>query len=121
MFAALSSHSRSSSRSSLDEALGSLPRSKDSSVSSTAAGGGARAKPLLDYTVYMASLLPEQVAVSPAAASPVLQSPQSSPGQDKKVLHALFPFTLLTSSLGLQAFHLLSGVVLIVANGVRTV
>ncbi|XP_023262657.1 testis-expressed protein 2-like isoform X1 [Seriola lalandi dorsalis] len=84
---ALSSHSRSSSRSSLDEALLSQPRSKDSSVSSTAAGG-AKTKPLLDYSVYMASLLPEQVTVSPTAASPVLQSPQSSPGADKKLQSA---------------------------------
>ncbi|XP_062284144.1 testis-expressed protein 2-like [Scomber scombrus] len=81
---ALSSHSRSSSRSSLDEALGSQPRSKDSSISSTS--GSAKAKPLLDYSVYMASLLPKQVATSPTAASPVLQSPQSSPGADKKLL-----------------------------------
>ncbi|XP_071359808.1 testis-expressed protein 2-like isoform X2 [Trachinotus anak] len=81
---ALSSHSRSSSRSSLDEALVSQPRSKDSSVSSAAAGS-AKTKPLLDYSVYMASLLPEQVTVSPTAATPVLQSPQSSPGADKKL------------------------------------
>ncbi|XP_067440352.1 testis-expressed protein 2-like isoform X1 [Thunnus thynnus] len=80
---AMSSHSRSSSRSSLDEALGSQPRSKDSSISSTA--GSAKAKPFLEYSVYMASILPKQVAVSPAAASPVLQSPQSSPGADKKL------------------------------------
>nr|XP_033480067.1 testis-expressed protein 2-like isoform X1 [Epinephelus lanceolatus]XP_033480068.1 testis-expressed protein 2-like isoform X1 [Epinephelus lanceolatus] len=79
-----SSHSRSSSRSSLDEALASLPRSKDSSVSSTTASS-ARSKLLLDYNVYMASLLPKQVVVSPTAASPVLQSPQSSPGADKKL------------------------------------
>ncbi|KAG7219047.1 hypothetical protein INR49_019354, partial [Caranx melampygus] len=81
---ALSSHSRSSSRSSLDEALASQPRSKDSSVPSTAASS-AKTKLLLDYSVYMASLLPEQVTVSPTAASPVLQSPQSSPGADKKL------------------------------------
>ncbi|XP_026158156.1 testis-expressed protein 2-like isoform X2 [Mastacembelus armatus] len=81
---ALSSHSRSSSRSSLDEALASQPRSKDSSVSSTTAGS-AKTKPQLDYCVYMASLLPEEVTASPAAASPPLQSPQSSPGADKKL------------------------------------
>ncbi|KAM7418489.1 hypothetical protein PAMA_015891 [Pampus argenteus] len=79
---ALSSHSRSNSRSSLDEVLGSQPRSKDSSGSSIT--GSAKTKPLLDYSVYMASLLPKQVAVSPAAASPVLLSPQGSPGADKK-------------------------------------
>ncbi|XP_033935120.1 testis-expressed protein 2-like [Pseudochaenichthys georgianus] len=78
------SHSRSSSRGSLDEALASQPRSKDSSVSSTTASG-ARTKPLLDYNVYMASLLPKQAVVSPAAASPAPQSPQSSPGADKKL------------------------------------
>lgn len=81
---AMSSHSRSSSRGSLDEALASQPRSKDSSVSSATAGS-AKAKPLLDYSVYMASILPKQVAVSPTASSPALQSPQSSPGADKKL------------------------------------
>ncbi|XP_070771390.1 testis-expressed protein 2-like [Enoplosus armatus] len=81
---ALSSHSRSSSRSSLDEALASQPRSKDSSASSTTAGS-AKTKPLLDYSVYMASILPKQEALSPTAASPSLQSPQSSPGADKKL------------------------------------
>ncbi|XP_041788960.1 testis-expressed protein 2-like isoform X2 [Chelmon rostratus] len=81
---ALSSHSRSSSRSSLDEALASQPRSKDSSTSSITAGS-AKTKLLLDYSVYMASILPKQAAVSPTAASPPLQSPQSSPGADKKL------------------------------------
>ncbi|XP_023139309.2 testis-expressed protein 2-like isoform X2 [Amphiprion ocellaris] len=79
-----SSHSRSSSRSSLDEALASQPRPKDSSASSSMAAS-AKTKPLLDYSVYMGSLLPKQLAVSPTAASPVLQSPQSSPGADKKL------------------------------------
>ncbi|XP_063739812.1 testis-expressed protein 2-like isoform X2 [Eleginops maclovinus] len=78
------SHSRSSSRGSLDEALASQPRSKDSSVSSTTTSS-AKTKPLLDYNVYMASLLPKQAVVSPAAASPAPQSPQSSPGADKKL------------------------------------
>ncbi|XP_068445152.1 testis-expressed protein 2-like isoform X2 [Clinocottus analis] len=78
---ALSSHSRSSSRGSLDEALASQPRSKDATVSA----GSAKIKPLLDYNVYMASLLPKQAVVSPAAPSPTLQSPQSSPGSDKKL------------------------------------
>uniref|UniRef100_A0A8D0CZD3 Testis expressed 2 n=1 Tax=Sander lucioperca TaxID=283035 RepID=A0A8D0CZD3_SANLU len=80
----LSSHSRSSSRGSLDEALASQPRSKDSSVSSATAGS-AKTKPLVDYNVYMASLLPKQAVVSPAAANSALQSPQSSPGADKKL------------------------------------
>ncbi|XP_041640707.1 testis-expressed protein 2-like isoform X2 [Cheilinus undulatus] len=78
----MSSHSRSSSRGSLDE-LTSQPRSKDSSASSIV--GSAKTKPLLDYNVYMASILPKQAAVSPAAASPAAQSPQSSPGSDKKL------------------------------------
>ncbi|XP_070711185.1 testis-expressed protein 2-like [Pempheris klunzingeri] len=81
---AISSHSRSSSRSSLDEALATQPRSRDSSASLTTTGV-AKTKPLLDYSVYMASILPKTVAVSPTAASPTLQSPQSSPGADKKL------------------------------------
>ncbi|KAM9362650.1 testis-expressed protein 2-like [Symphorus nematophorus] len=81
---AQSSHSRSSSRSSLEELMTSQPRSKDSSASSTTAGS-AKTKPLLEYSVYMASILPKQVAVSPTAASPALMSPQSSPGSDKKL------------------------------------
>ncbi|XP_040891566.1 testis-expressed protein 2-like [Toxotes jaculatrix] len=87
---AQSSHSRSSSRSSLDDALVSQLRSKDSSVSSTAASS-AKTKPLLEYSVYMASLLPEQATVSSTAASPVLQSPLSSPGADKKLQSTTSP------------------------------
>lgn len=79
----LSSHSRSSSRGSLDD-LTSQPRSKDSSASSSISGS-AKTRPLLDYSVYMASILPHQAAVSPAATSPTVQSPQSSPGSDKKL------------------------------------
>ncbi|KAM4603457.1 testis-expressed protein 2-like [Polymixia lowei] len=86
---ALSSHSRSSSRGSLDEALlVSQPRSKESSASSAAAGG-AKTKPLLDYSVYMATLVSPQEAgpqaAGPQAASPAVQSPQSSPGVGKKL------------------------------------
>lgn len=77
----LSGHNRSSSRNSLDEALASQPRPKDSSASSST----AKAKPLLDYSVYMTSLLPNQAAVSPPAAALSLHSPQSSPGADKKL------------------------------------
>ncbi|TNM86268.1 hypothetical protein fugu_008539 [Takifugu bimaculatus] len=77
------SHSRSSSRSSLEETLTSQPRSRDASSSSPPATG-ARAKPLLDYGVYMATVLPKRAAVASAAASPLSQSPQSSPGADKK-------------------------------------
>ncbi|XP_034043353.1 testis-expressed protein 2-like isoform X2 [Thalassophryne amazonica] len=79
----VSSHSRSSSRSSLDELLTSQPRSKDSSVSSTT--GSAKTKPLLEYSVYMSSILPKEAAVRTTAASPSLLSPQSSPGADKKL------------------------------------
>uniref|UniRef100_H3CG78 Testis expressed 2 n=1 Tax=Tetraodon nigroviridis TaxID=99883 RepID=H3CG78_TETNG len=68
-------HSRSSSRSSLDEALTAQPRPK---------AGGARVKPLLDYGCYMATMLPQQAPEGPAAPSPASQSPQSSPGADKK-------------------------------------
>ncbi|XP_072240283.1 testis-expressed protein 2-like isoform X2 [Leuresthes tenuis] len=81
---ALSSNSRNSSRGSLDEVLASLPRSKDSTASLTTAGS-AKTKPLLDYNVYMGSLLPKQLPVSPTAGSPALQSLQSSPGTDKKL------------------------------------
>ncbi|KAM6972575.1 testis-expressed protein 2-like [Aplochiton taeniatus] len=80
----LKGHSRNSSRGSLDETLASLSRTRDSSPAG-AGGGGARPKPLLDYGVYMASLLPPQAA-SPTTTLPVLQpSPQSSPGVGKKL------------------------------------
>ncbi|XP_068606777.1 testis-expressed protein 2-like [Brachionichthys hirsutus] len=84
---AVSSHSRSSSRSSLDEALASQPSPKDFSVS-TATAGSDKAKPPLDYSVYMASILSKQAAVSPTSA---LQSPQGSPGADKKLQSAASP------------------------------
>ncbi|XP_034150009.1 testis-expressed protein 2 isoform X2 [Esox lucius] len=81
---ALSSHSRSSSRGSLDEALGSQPWSRDPT-----AGAALKPKPLLDYNVYMATLVPPENAASTAtpvaAANPVIQSPQSSPGAGKKL------------------------------------
>lgn len=83
------SHSRSSSRSSLEETLTSQPRSRDASSSSPPATG-ARAKPLLDYGFYMATVLPKRAAVASAAASPLSQSPQSSPGADKKVATSCF-------------------------------
>ncbi|XP_024297718.1 testis-expressed protein 2-like isoform X1 [Oncorhynchus tshawytscha] len=82
---ALNSHSRSSSRSSLDEVLASQPRTKDST-----AGITAKTKSLLDYSVYMATLVPPETgtatATPVAATSPVVQSPQSSPGLGKKLL-----------------------------------
>ncbi|XP_067115010.1 testis-expressed protein 2-like isoform X1 [Osmerus mordax] len=87
---ALASHSRSSSRGSLDEALASLPRTRESA---SAAAGSAKLKTLLDYSNYMASLVPSQAgsstdntaAAASAAASPLTQSPQSSPGAGKKL------------------------------------
>ncbi|XP_068178263.1 testis-expressed protein 2-like [Antennarius striatus] len=81
---AVSSHSRNSSRSSLDETLASQPYPRDSSISTTTAGS-AKAKPPLDYSVYMASILSKQAVVHPTSA---LQSPQSSPGADKKLQSA---------------------------------
>ncbi|XP_029950394.1 testis-expressed protein 2-like isoform X2 [Salarias fasciatus] len=87
----LSCHSRSSSRGSLDEALASPSRSKDSS-SSSATASSSRNKLLLDYSVYMGSLLPRAAASSPAATSPVLQSPQgprASPPPDAKLQSAV--------------------------------
>uniref|UniRef100_A0A8C7H0V9 Testis expressed 2 n=1 Tax=Oncorhynchus kisutch TaxID=8019 RepID=A0A8C7H0V9_ONCKI len=79
---ALSSHSRSSSRSSLDEVLASQPRTRDSTA-------GIAAKSLLDYSVYMATLVPPETGTATAtpiaATSPVVQSPQSSPGSGKKL------------------------------------
>ncbi|KAJ8002090.1 hypothetical protein DPEC_G00176190 [Dallia pectoralis] len=81
---ALSSHSRSSSRGSLDDVLTSQAWSRDST-----AGLIGKPKPLLDYSVYMAALVPPENAFSTptpvAPANPVLQSPQSSPGVGKKL------------------------------------
>ncbi|XP_061685244.1 testis-expressed protein 2-like isoform X2 [Syngnathoides biaculeatus] len=74
----LNSHSRSSSHSSLDDVLGSQPKSKDSPTA-----GSAKTQ-LLDYSVYMASLLPKEVALSSPATSSDLHCPQGSPGADKK-------------------------------------
>ena len=62
----------------MDEALLTQSRPKDSSSS-------AKSSPLLDYSVYMANLLPNQEAVSPASVCSSLQSPVSSPGAEKKV------------------------------------
>lgn len=80
-------HSRSGSRSSLDEALLTQSRPKDSSTSTA---GSAKTSPLLDYSVYMANLLPNQEAVSPVSVCSSLHSPMSSPGADKK-LHSSSP------------------------------
>lgn len=86
-----------SRRSSLEETLTSQPRPRDppasstSTSSTTAAGGSARVKPLLDYSFYMATILPKQATEGPAAPSPASQSPQSSPGADKKVTRRFQP------------------------------
>ncbi|XP_047221107.1 testis-expressed protein 2-like isoform X2 [Girardinichthys multiradiatus] len=77
------SHSRSSSRSSLDEALAPQLKSRDSTASLTIAGSG-KGKLFLDYSVYMGSLLPKQQAVGLTSASSA-QSLQSTPGADKKL------------------------------------
>ncbi|XP_035993024.1 testis-expressed protein 2 isoform X2 [Fundulus heteroclitus] len=79
---ASASHSRSSSRSSLDEILAPQLKSRDSITSLTMAGS-AKSKPSLDYSVYMGSLLPKQQAASLTSASSA-QSLQSTPGADKK-------------------------------------
>ncbi|KAF7223704.1 testis-expressed protein 2 isoform X1 [Nothobranchius furzeri] len=73
------SHSRNSSRSSLNEMLSSLPKSKDS-----AAAGSAKSKLQLDFTVYMSSFLPKQQSASTAASSSA-SSLQGSPVVDKKL------------------------------------
>ncbi|KAK7929673.1 hypothetical protein WMY93_006068 [Mugilogobius chulae] len=75
-------HSRCGSRSSLDEALLTQSRPKDSS---TVTAGNAKNSPLLDYSVYMANLLPNQEALSPTLVCSSPQSPMSSPGADKKL------------------------------------
>ncbi|XP_047435307.1 testis-expressed protein 2-like isoform X2 [Mugil cephalus] len=79
----VNTHSRNNSCSSLDEALGCQPRSEELSVC-PASAGSAKTKPTLDYNIYMDSLLPQHLAVSSTASSPVLQSPQSSPMAHKK-------------------------------------
>ncbi|XP_017548485.1 testis-expressed protein 2 isoform X1 [Pygocentrus nattereri] len=70
------SHSRSSSRSSLDELLSS-PASKREMCAS------AKLKPLLEYSTYMANYINSSTACS-RAGSPG-ESPQSSPGVAKKL------------------------------------
>ncbi|XP_023675605.2 testis-expressed protein 2 isoform X2 [Paramormyrops kingsleyae] len=73
--AMLTTHSRSSSRGSLDELLAGQPRQKD-------LAGGGRQKMLLDYEVFMAKYMPPQPG-SPAG-SPI-HSAESSPGAGKKL------------------------------------
>lgn len=76
------SHSRSSSRSSLDEALAPQLKSRDSTNSLTT--GSAKSKLFLDYSLYMGSLLQKQPTVNLTNTSSA-QSLQSSPGADKKL------------------------------------
>ncbi|KAL2087236.1 hypothetical protein ACEWY4_018295 [Coilia grayii] len=86
--AMLTPHSRSSSRSSLDELLSSPPRQKDTPSLMQAP---SRQRSLQDYGVYMARCMPppphhqQEQARSPVAASPQ-HSPHSSPGASKKLL-----------------------------------
>lgn len=84
VFKTVGGHSRSGSRSSLDEALLTQARPKDSSTSSASTGSSAKTSPFLDYSVYMANLVPNQEVISPVSVSS-LQSPMSSPGADKKL------------------------------------
>lgn len=72
------SHSRSSSRGSLDEFLSSQAAKKESSVS-------AKQKSLLEYSIYMANYVGPSKATS-ANTSPGA-SPHSSPSMGKKVSH----------------------------------
>ncbi|KAI1896756.1 hypothetical protein AGOR_G00098090 [Albula goreensis] len=78
--AVLTSHSRSSSRGSLDEVLTApQPRQKELT-------GSEKQKMLLDYSVYMAKYVPPEPG-SPAT-SPI-HSPGSSPGTGKKLASSL--------------------------------
>ncbi|XP_041958987.1 testis-expressed protein 2-like isoform X1 [Alosa sapidissima] len=85
----LTSHSRSSSRSSLDELLSAVqPRQKDGSGPSPSPVP-PRPRPQLDYSVYMSRCMPSQDQPQQQMASPVSgspqQSPHSSPGASKKL------------------------------------
>ncbi|KAL4648008.1 testis-expressed sequence 2 protein [Arapaima gigas] len=73
--AILPTHSRSSSRGSLDELLTSQPRQRELT-------SGVRHKVLLDYAVYMAQYVPTQGGSQ--AGSP-MRSTESSPGAGKKL------------------------------------
>ncbi|KAM4751313.1 testis-expressed protein 2-like isoform 2-T4 [Anableps anableps] len=76
------SHSRSSSRSSLDEALAPQLRSRGSATSLTTTSS-AKSKLVLDYSMYMGSLLQKQQAVKLTSSSSS-QSLQSCVGAEKK-------------------------------------
>ncbi|CAL8355377.1 unnamed protein product [Boreogadus saida] len=89
---ALGTLSSSSRRGSTEEAPGSPPKNKELPASSSSSvvtqAGTAKTKSLLDYSVYMTSLMPGQGA-SPVTASSPLRSPQNSPEAAKKVPRAL--------------------------------
>ncbi|XP_008405455.1 testis-expressed sequence 2 protein-like isoform X2 [Poecilia reticulata] len=72
-----------SRRSSLEEVIAPLFKSRGS-ISSLTLPGRPRSKPFLEYSVYMASLLQNHQADDLTSAGSA-QSPQSSPGADKKV------------------------------------
>ncbi|XP_032418474.1 testis-expressed protein 2-like isoform X1 [Xiphophorus hellerii] len=76
-------HSPRSSRTSSDEAMAPLFKSRDT-TSSLTLSGSSRSKLFLEYSVYMASLLQNHQADNLTSAG-FAQSPQSSPGVDKKV------------------------------------
>ncbi|XP_028829084.1 testis-expressed protein 2 isoform X3 [Denticeps clupeoides] len=76
----ITSHSRSSSRGSLDELLSSQPRQKET------VAAAARHKALLEYSVYMANYIPPATQPPGSLAGSPLQSPHSSPGAGKKQL-----------------------------------
>ncbi|XP_007544823.1 testis-expressed sequence 2 protein-like isoform X1 [Poecilia formosa] len=80
---ASSCQSSGSSRTSIDEAMAPLFKSRDS-ISSLTLPGSFRSKQFLEYSVYMASLLQKHQADNLTSAGSA-QSPQSSPGADKKV------------------------------------
>ncbi|KAJ8254254.1 hypothetical protein COCON_G00208660 [Conger conger] len=71
-------HSRSSSRSSLDELLTSQPRPRELSSS-------VKQKMLLDYSVYMAQYVPPPPASPATPANSPEHSAESSPGASKKL------------------------------------
>ena len=85
----------SSRRGSTEEAPGSPPKNKDPPASSSASAStssvvtpaGTKTKSLLDYSVYMTSLVPLPGA-GPVTASSPLRSPQNSPEATKKVAGA---------------------------------
>ncbi|CAL8333575.1 unnamed protein product [Lota lota] len=86
---ALSTVRSSSRRGSSEEAPPSPPKTKDPSASpAVTLAASAKAKSLLDYSVYVTSLMPPPEA-SPVTASSPLRSPQNSPEAAKKLPRSL--------------------------------